>query len=113
MNIFWGIGAVFKNIRALFRKNFISLLIISSILQQYLLYVSTLPPVPFKVSAAVSLFWLRPPTPLPPKPPVVILEAPLPSLQVLFQKIGGGGSQCVLGMLIKWMRVQNLEAMLA
>ena len=29
-NIFWGVGAVFKNIRALFRKKFISLLIISS-----------------------------------------------------------------------------------
>ena len=45
-------------------KKFISLLIISSILQQHLLYVSTLPPLPFKVSARHH-FGLDPtPTPL-------------------------------------------------
>ena len=37
-NTFWGIGAVFKEIGAWFWKNIINLLIISSILQQYLLY---------------------------------------------------------------------------
>ena len=51
MNILWDVGAVFKKIRAWLRKNFISLLTISSILQQYLLYVSTISPLPFKVSA--------------------------------------------------------------
>ena len=50
-NIFWGVGAVFKDIKPWFMKKFISLLIISSILQQYLLSVSTLPPLTFKVSA--------------------------------------------------------------
>ena len=40
-----------------FRKKFISLLIISNILQQYLLHLSIVPPLPFKVSA----FLLRPP----------------------------------------------------
>ena len=60
-NIFWGIGAVFKNIRALFRKKFISLLIISSILYQYLLYVSTFRPLPFKYCQHVSIL-PRPPT---------------------------------------------------
>ena len=61
-NIFWG---VFKEIRAWFRKKFISLLITSSILQQYLLYVTTLIPIPFKVSACFPWFckpW-RPPHP--------------------------------------------------
>ena len=50
-NMFWGVGAVFKEIRAWFRKKFSGSLLISSILQQYLLYVSTLPPPPFKVIA--------------------------------------------------------------
>ena len=59
-NIFLAIEAVFKEIRAWFRKKFISLLIISSILQQYLLYVSTLPTLPFKVSACQH-FCLDPP----------------------------------------------------
>ena len=39
-NIFSGVGAVLKNIRALSRKKFINLLIISKILHQYLLNVS-------------------------------------------------------------------------
>ena len=43
-------------------RNSSVLLIISSILQQYLLYVSTLPPLPFKVSACHN-FGLYPPTP--------------------------------------------------
>ena len=63
MNIFWDVGAVFKKIRAWLRKNFISLLTISSILQQYLLYVSTISPLPFKVSACQH-FGLDPPHPL-------------------------------------------------
>ena len=37
----------FKDIRAWFRKRFISLLIVSRILWQYWLYVSTLPPLHF------------------------------------------------------------------
>ena len=49
-------------------------LIISSILRQYLLYVSTLPPLPFKVSA-VSAFWLSPPPKK--KRTYVILESSL------------------------------------
>ena len=61
-NIFWGVGAVLKNIRPLFRKKFMSLLIISSILQQSLLYVSTLPPLPFKASTSQH-FSLDPPPP--------------------------------------------------
>ena len=89
MNIFWVVGAVFKEIMACSRKRFISFLIRSSILQQYLLYVSTLTPFPFKVSAcqhfglepctpskvsAVSIFWLKPPTSPPPKHADIILE---------------------------------------
>ena len=50
-NRFFGVGVVFKDIRAWFRNKFISLLIISSILQQYFCYVSTLSLLPFKVSA--------------------------------------------------------------
>ena len=45
-----------------------------SILQQYLLYVSTLSPLPFKVSA-VSEFWLRPQAHL--KHSAIILERSL------------------------------------
>ena len=60
-NIFCGIAAVFKEIRAWFRKKFISLLIISSILQQTLLYVSTLPPLSFKVPSCQH-FCSDPPT---------------------------------------------------
>ena len=47
-NLFWGVGAVFKDIKPLFMKKFISLLII---LQQYLLNVSTLPSLTCKVPA--------------------------------------------------------------
>ena len=54
-NIFWVVEAVFKDIRAWFRKKFISLLIISSILHQYLLHVSTLSRLPFKGSAVSVL----------------------------------------------------------
>ena len=75
MNIFWDVGAVFKKIRAWLRKNFISLLTISSILQQYLLYVSTISPLPFKVSACQH-FGLDP-HPTPPKHADVILERSL------------------------------------
>ena len=64
MNIFWDVGAVFKKIRAWLRKNFISLLTISSILQQYLLYVSTISPLPFKVSACQHFGLDPPPHPL-------------------------------------------------
>ena len=39
-NVFWGVGAVFKEFKAWLRKKFISLLISSSIVRQYLLYVS-------------------------------------------------------------------------
>ena len=89
-NIFWGVGAAFKEIMAWFRKKFIGLLLISSILQQYLLYVSTLPPPPFKVSACQHFGFDPPPplqsvssvsilaqTPHPPKPADVILECSL------------------------------------
>ena len=65
-----GVGTVFKDISPRYLKTIISLLLISSILQQYLLYVSTLPP-PFLQSvtskaSAVPAFWLRP---LPPTLP--------------------------------------------
>ena len=54
-NIFWGIGAVLKNIRALFRKKFINLLIISSILHQYLLNVSKFVSVIYFRTLTISL----------------------------------------------------------
>ena len=58
--IFWGVGAVFKNIKPWFMKKFISLFMISSILQQYLLNVSSLPPLNLQ-SVSTSSFCLRPP----------------------------------------------------
>ena len=61
-NIFWGVGAIFKNIKPWFMKKFISLLIVSSILQQYLLNVSSLPPLNLQ-SVSTSSFCLRPPHP--------------------------------------------------
>ena len=60
--IFWGVGAVFKNIKPWFMKKFISLFMISSILQQYLLNVSSLPPLNLQ-SVSTSSFCLRPPHP--------------------------------------------------
>ena len=75
-NIFLGVVAIFKEIKSLFMNKFISLLIISSILQLYLLNVSSLPPFTFKVSAhhhfgldpplrasSMSSFVLGPPPP--------------------------------------------------
>ena len=54
-NIFWRVGAVFKYINPCFMKKFISLLIISSILQQYLHYISNLWPLIFNLCQHVSI----------------------------------------------------------
>ena len=61
-NIFWG---VFKEIRAWFRKKFISLLITSSIWPQILALCFNSPTLSLP-SVSMSAFWLRPPHP-PPK----------------------------------------------
>ena len=57
-NIFWGVGSVFKEIRALFRKKFISLLIISSILQHNFFFISTSPPLPFMLTIDVHVHFV-------------------------------------------------------
>ena len=90
IKIFWEIEAVFGGVRACIRKIFNSLMLISNILQQYLIYFLTLPHLPFIVSScqhfesdppiplqSVSSVSILAQTPHPPKPADVILERSL------------------------------------